>query len=211
MAGGGMSAASQQQPGGDVSAGGSTSRFTGSAPPSGYRPMMFDYNKPIKDKTSGEVTGYETAPQFYAPVYQPQYGGYGGFGGYGSPFGGYGGFGGYGSPFGGYGGFGGMGGYGGFGGMGGYGGLDPRAIAADPRGFQSWQQDRQQFMRTGQMPQRNIGQLQQTWSQPAIPYQRMNFGSYSMQGPTGGQTAQEYFDSSDNGAAKGGIMRLVNR
>jgi len=158
--GGGGSMVSQSS--GDVSAGGSTSRPTGMTPPSGYRPRA-------------------DMGQFYQPVYQSQYGGYGPFGGFGgfgggSPFGG---FGGYGSPFGGFGGYGSpFGGFGGYGG--GFGGMDPRAAAADPRGFsQMMRGARQQEMQVPGstfMGNRGIGGLAgPMWSQQSTPYQNLRF------------------------------------
>lgn len=164
--------------------GGSNTRFTGATPPSGYRPM-------------GD------APQFYQPVYQPQYmnyrspfggfGGYGGYGGYGSPFGG---FGGFGNP---YGGFGGFGGYGG-----GFGGMDPRAVAADPRGFSQMmrgaQQQEMQVPGSTFMGHGGIGGL---WSQTSQPYQRLNFN------PQPEAPNNDY--TSFTAAAKGGIMRLLDK
>jgi hypothetical protein len=153
------------------------------------------------DQTGGVSgsAGYTTGPDGMGPMAPPMM--RGGFGGYG-PFGG--GFGGY-SPFGGYGGFGGYSPFGGYGGFGGMAGLDPRAIAADPRGFQSWQQGRQQFMQTGQYPQPS----RPARSQPAMPYQRMTFqqppSPYDVPSNAG------YTDNTYQGAAQGGIMRLVNK
>lgn len=176
MAGGGMGAALRQgnQPGGDVFAGGSVSRQTGMTPPSGYRPRA-------------------DMGQFYQPVYQPQYmgyqspfggmGGYGGFGGYGSPFGG---FGGYGSPFGGFGGF------------------DPRAAAADPRGFsQMMRGARQQEMQVPGstfMGNRGISALTgPVWSQQSTPYQNLRFSpappTPSTNQPTSDVTYTGHFDN----------------
>lgn len=216
MAGGGMGAAMQQgnsalrgysdtpstmggnhlndmrnlspQPRGDVAAGGSVSRQTGMTPPSGYRPRA-------------------DMGQFYQPVYQPQYGEYG------SPFGGFGGYGGgYGSPFGGFGGgspFGGFGGYGspfgGFGGYGGgFGGMDPRAAAADPRGFsQMMRGARQQEMQVPGSTFMGSGGISAltgpVWSQQSTPYQNLRF-SPAPPAPTVNDTAQAtaYFDSSNN-------------
>ena len=229
MAGGGAGVSSQQQAGGDVFSGGNTSRFTGYEPPSGYRPLAQDYSKPITDPKTNEVTGYAAAPQFYQPVYQPQYGGYaspfgggyGGFdGGYGSPFGGfgggYGGFGGgYGSPFGGFG-----GGYGGF--DRGYGGLrggynSPLAgMAGYGRPSQSrfqrmdgYQDPKiQALLQGGAMPQRGIGQLQQTWSQQPF-HQRLNFAqpASNMALPTTGVSGNGGSQSvgGDSGFGGGGM------
>ena len=138
--------------------------------------------------------------QFYQPVYQPQYMGYqspfGGFGGYGGGFGGgspFGGFGGYGSPF------------GGFGGYGGFGGFDPRAVAADPRGFsQMMRGARQQEMQVPGSTFMGSGGISALtgpiWSQQSTPYQNLRFSpappASSTNQPTSDVTYTGHFDNS---------------
>lgn len=183
MAGGGMGAAMQQ--------GNSALRGGMSGQPSGD---VFAGGSMSRQTGMTPPSGYRPRAdmgQFYQPVYQPQYMGYqspfGGFGGYG------GGFGGYGSPF------------GGFGGYGGFGGFDPRAVAADPRGFsQMMRGARQQEMQVPGSTFMGSGGISALtgpiWSQQSTPYQNLRFSpappASSTNQPTSDVTYTGHFDTS---------------